>query len=95
MGAEQDSNIHPVYGFVGDDPEGFLQPDDLQSPGGIPLLCTGWNGWIELCTYAKQVWVEVAREEIARVTKKGDTASLHLATSDGGFYGPGTRSQME
>ena len=41
--------------------DGLPHPETLAALEGIPLLRTDRNGWIELSTDGKQMWVEVER----------------------------------
>jgi competence protein ComEC len=43
-------------------PDGLPHPETLQALGGVQLLRTDRNGWIELSTDGERLWVEVEKK---------------------------------
>jgi len=76
-----------------DDPDSLPSQDTLALLEGYTLLRTDRNGWIELTTDGKRMWVEVKRVERRR--DKWYASSTHPTNSDGGFYSPRSSSQLE
>ncbi len=58
-----------MLSMAGQDAQGLPSQEMLDALEGYNRLRTDPNGWIELTTDGKQVWVEVERRQVAQILR--------------------------